>query len=213
MTQLSLSHTLVAGTPENVNDVQANFDDIVAWANGNISESNMLSSSGLFAGYRTLKTAEAWVGASVAASYFFAGNQGSATQQNIVQSTTLNFSPPLSIYFDDADYTISGKTQRLRVRGQCYTNQTAPALTMTLGLYPISSVAGTSDAVNLTLGTVVSGSTVAFASPSASSLNQGNSGDFAIPADGHYVPGVAFSANLPAGSGVILAIQLQTRYV
>jgi hypothetical protein len=41
MTQLSLSHQLVAGTNENINDVQDNFDDIAAWANGNVDQSNI----------------------------------------------------------------------------------------------------------------------------------------------------------------------------
>lgn len=37
MSSLSLSHTLTAGTPENINDVQDNFNDIVTWANGNLN--------------------------------------------------------------------------------------------------------------------------------------------------------------------------------
>lgn len=41
MTQFSYSHSLVAGTPENVNDVQDMFDDIEIAINGNIDHYNL----------------------------------------------------------------------------------------------------------------------------------------------------------------------------
>lgn len=43
MTQLTYSHSLVAGTPENVNDVQDMFDDVETLVNGNLDEINLHS--------------------------------------------------------------------------------------------------------------------------------------------------------------------------
>lgn len=43
MTQLTLTNTLTAGTPENVNQVQQNFTDVTTWANANVDQDNMTS--------------------------------------------------------------------------------------------------------------------------------------------------------------------------
>jgi hypothetical protein len=206
VTQLSLTNTLVAGTTEDVGDVQQNFTDIASWSTS-IDETNMPASSGLFAGYKTLYVASAAsTSASTSGSYYFAG-------QGLVKSAASSGGVVSALYFDDADYTMSGKTQKLRVRAQAYTNATAPAITLTVGLYPISSVAGGAAVLVVTLGTVTAGSTVAFASPAASTKSQGNSGDFTIPADGHYVLGVALSGTQATNSLVGLSVQLQTRHV
>lgn len=115
------------------------------------------------------------------------------------------------IYFDDADYTVGSLTQKLRLRAQVSTNATAwSSVTATFGLYPVT-FAGAANTLTVTLGTVVSGSTVAIANPSASSVNQGNSGDFTIPSDGQYCIGVVTSATLTGNAAALLTAQLQTR--
>lgn len=217
MAQLTLTHTLVAGTNENVNDVQGNFDDIVAWSS-TLSETNLSSSSGLFASYNTLQTVCGWVGATgapTAGSYFFTEqNPTNTNASNLVKSAASNIGNGVpAIYFDDADYAMTGKTLKLRVRAQCYVNTAGPAVTLTAGLYPVSAIGGTTDNVAVTLGAVTAGSTVAFASPGASSTNQGNSGDFAAPADGHYLLGLALSGTPAANNGNIINVQLQQRWV
>lgn len=117
------------------------------------------------------------------------------------------------IYFDDADYTVAGRTQKLRLRAQVNANATAwSSVTATFGLYPVT-FAGGANALTATLGTVVSGSTVAIANPSASTTNQGNSGDFTIPSDGQYCLGVVTSATLTGNAAALLTAQLQTRNV
>ena len=115
-------------------------------------------------------------------------------------------------YFDDADYLVSSKTQKLRVRAQVLVNATAPAITYTVGLYPLT-IAGLIDVLTPTLGTVVTGSTVALASPPASTVTQANSGDFTIPADGAYAFGVVMSATIANNSKVAFCAALQTRWV
>lgn len=120
--------------------------------------------------------------------------------------------PPPVFYFAKADYEVSGKTQKLRLRAQIGVNATKAAIKFTFGLYPIT-VAGAADVLVITLGTVVSGSTVEINEPAASTVSQANSGDFTIPADGAYVLGVVSGATLTNNSMTILATQLQTRSV
>lgn len=120
---------------------------------------------------------------------------------------------PDQFYFATGDYTVAGLTQKLRVRAQCVTNATAPTVTITFGLYPITASAGASGQLTFTIGAVVSGSTVAFVTPSASTQNQNNSGDFTVPADGYYALGYVGSGTQAANSAVGLTAQLQTRNV
>jgi hypothetical protein len=110
-------------------------------------------------------------------------------------------------YFANADFPVGSLTQKLRLRAQLDVGASTDAVTLTFGLYPITAVS----AGNYTIGTVTPGSTVAFASPSVNSLNQGNSGDFTIPSDGHYLLGVAVSASRTAT--YLASFQLQTRSV
>ena len=113
------------------------------------------------------------------------------------------------IYFDDADYTIASKTQKLRIRAQQATIGTGPGTTLTVGLYGVTAISGGV----FTVATVTTGSTVAFASTAANTLAQANSGDFTIPADGYYIVGVANSGTTAGSSAHDLHFQLQTRWV
>jgi hypothetical protein len=85
-------------------------------------------------------------------------------------------------------------------------------VTLTAGLFPVSSVTGSAGAISATMGAVTAGSTVAFASPSASTVNHGNSGDFTIPANGHYTLGLTLSGNPAVNSHISIAMQLQQRW-
>lgn len=117
------------------------------------------------------------------------------------------------IYFDDADFTVGGLTQKLRLRALLATNATSLGTqTVTAGLYPVT-VAGTTDNLLFTLGTVVSGSTATFVNPSASTITPAVSGDFTIPADGAYALGFTLSASMANNSAALLSAQLQTRNV
>lgn len=112
--------------------------------------------------------------------------------------------------FDDADYLVTGKTQKLRVRAHIGVNGTKPTVTFTFGLYPITPGGG-NNRLFLTLGTVVPGSTVAITEPAINSFTPGVGSDFTIPADGVYVLGVKTNATLTANSVTVLGAQLQTR--
>ena len=120
---------------------------------------------------------------------------------------------PVTYYWDDADVTIASKTTKLRLRAQVNTNATAwSSVTATIGLYPVT-FAGAADNIAFTLGTVVPGSTVALVNPSASTNNQGNSGDFTIPSDGQHCLGVVTSAQLTNNAVSQVSAQVQMRWV
>lgn len=160
--------------------------------------------------YQTILNATSIFASDIVASTRFVGIQGGVSAADLVaEGNAIN---GLFIYFDDADYTIASKTQKLRVRAQVCTNATAwSSVTATFGLYPVT-FAGAADALTATLGTVVTGSTVAIANPSASTVNQGNSGVFAIPADGQYALGVVTSATLTNNAAAFVSAQLQTTH-
>lgn len=125
---------------------------------------------------------------------------------------TANSSPFAAVYLDPADHAVTGLTTRYRVRGVWITNtQAAPAITCTFGLYPVATAAGAADVVSMTLGTVVTGSTAAIASPAVSTRNQAVSGDFTAPAAGYYALSVVTSGTPVADSRGILLAYLQGR--
>lgn len=179
---------------------------IESW-NSKLNASNNLEDSGLASpnnsAYRTIISGVGVYGAELEGTRYFASH---AT----LKSSTKVDEELIVFYFAKADLEVAGKTQKLRVRAQQTTNQTAPAVTLTVGMYPVSAIS----AGSLTVGTVVSGSTVAFASTAANTIAQSNSGDFTIPADGLYIFGVANSGKTATlGSQHSLAFQLQTRSV
>lgn len=193
------TYTLTAGQPENIGHVQQNFTDV-----GTVVE-------GQWGAYRTISQVAAGrnsTTAFTAGDYFFQAD-GSVR----IEGSGAGAAPVVLVYLDDADYTISGRTPKLRVRAQFLTNATAPTNTVTFGLFPLSSVAGGSDVLVPTLGTVVSGSTVAFAAQGASTVGQGNSGDFSFPSDGTYALGVTSSGATAVNAAVAMNAQLQVRWV
>lgn len=191
----------------------ANNAALESWSTA-LSDDNFAASAGMYAAYKTLLAGSSIVmdDASAAATWIFTGN-GVLLQSATSTSVATSRPAPVMDYFDDADFTISGRTQKLRLRAQLLTNATVPAITLTSGLYEITAVAGGTDALTVTVGAAVSGSTVAFASPAASTRHQNNSGDFTIPADGHYALCVATSAAMTANAVAVVSAQLQTRHV
>lgn len=118
------------------------------------------------------------------------------------------------VYLDPADYAVSGLTTKYRVRASLLTNANAAvAVTLTVGLYAITAVAGGADAITMTPDTVVSGSTVAFATQAQSTRGQNNSGDFTAPAAGWYALAAVNSGTVGANAQATLAAALQVRNV
>lgn len=115
-------------------------------------------------------------------------------------------------YLDPADWPGIG-TLAYRLSAVLATNATAPTVSFTYGLYPITAVAGGANVNTMTLGTVVTGSTVLFATPAASTQFQANSGDFTPPVAGYYCLAMACSGTGAANSAVALGANLQRRRV
>jgi hypothetical protein len=184
---------------------------IESW-NGKLNAENDLEDTGLASpnngAYRTLQSARQSLQLDVAAGTYLMGN-ASTVLANGANTSTIPF--PF-FYFDDADYTVANKTQKLRLRAQIAVNATKLAIKVTVGLYPLT-VAGGADEFKPTLGTVVSGSTVEFNEPAASTVSQGNSGDFTIPSDGAYAFGYVTSGTVTNNNLSLLSAQLQTRSV
>jgi hypothetical protein len=116
-------------------------------------------------------------------------------------------------YFDPADWTANTRVNKLRLRAQLLTNTVAPATNVTVGLYPIATYGGTSgnQPTIASLGAVVASSTVTFATPGASSQNQGNSGDFTAPTAGFYVLAFATNNVSAVNSVYSVTVELQRR--
>lgn len=172
-----------------------------------LSDDDFAASAGMYTAYRTIAQAQGQaLGAINAGTYLLVGASLVLSGQG---SNTFN----LPFRLAAADFAIPGRTTKLRLRAQAFANGTASGITFTVGLYPVSSVGGGSNLVAFTLGSVIAGSTVPFASPGVNSENEGNSGDFNFPSDDNYLLGVVLSGSLPVSSSVVLAAQLQVRHV
>lgn len=164
--------------------------------------------------YREIYRASGHAGLDLAAGTYMLGTKNDFDPNMIKSGTETSSSivPFPLFYFDNADYEVSGKTLKLRLRAQVAANATKPTIKFTVGLYPIT-VAGTADLLTVTLGTVVSGSTVEFNEPAASTVTQKEATDFTVPADGAYALGVVTSGTLTNNSYAFVSAQLQVRNV
>lgn len=125
-----------------------------------------------------------------------------------------NGSAAAVVYLDPADYPSGTLTKKYRVRASLLTNATAPGtITYTVGLYPISAVAGGTDEITCTAGTVTTDSTVAFVDPTLSTRHQGASTAFTPPVAGYYALGVVLSASVATDARTALWATLQTNAV
>jgi hypothetical protein len=241
MGTLNYPYTLANDTDADADEVMANFNAARTLINGNIEAANIADnavtgakildgavtsakiSDGTVADtdltspnnsvYKILLRASAGVSNDATANtYLMMAKSGKYINGQSVAFAANTIDQIPSIYFDDADYTVGGKTQKLRVRAYALVNGTAPAITFTVGLYPITPSGGVDDFI-LTLGTVVPGSTAAIVTPSINTTSQANSGDFTIPADGAYGLGLVTSGTIANNSAVLIYATLQTRNV
>jgi hypothetical protein len=225
MTDIVLPKLSQTGTNEWA-DVEDNDVAIRTVVNGQITNGNLSGSAAITDAnlaspnnsvYRKIFHSSGMLGSDANAGTYLLG--ANASSSSLMLGQTLDITPadgaeraPDIFYFDDADYTVSGLTRKLRLRAQVAANATQPIVTFTFGLYPIT-VAGTADNLTFTLGTVVSSSTVAIASPAASTVTSGVNSDFTIPADGSYALGVVTNASMTNNSAVAAYAQLQLRHV
>lgn len=210
---MSLSYTtgnpnnLTAGAAASMGDIQGPFTDIKTFltdGSGAITD-GMLTSSPLGV-WRTVATSfGAMVALGTTPAYF--STNGLTTGGSLTAMGM--WSPPAA-----ADIAVTSKTTRLRLRVPYATNATAPAITFTWGLYPVTTGGG-AGLLTLTLGTVVAGSTASVASPSANTggVATGSSFDSSVLTAGNlYVLGVVGSGTQAANSNVGCQFNLEMRH-
>lgn len=121
----------------------------------------------------------------------------------------------LAVFYLDPEWfkvsPVNERTTEYQLAVSLLVNATAPATTFTSALYPVTAVAGAAASVSVTLGSLVAGSAVNFATPAAGSRGQAVSGFFPAPAAGFYAVGVAVSSNAAAGSSMGISMSLQMR--
>lgn len=204
MGTLTYSHTLTAGTTENINDVQDMFNDAKTLLNGNLDGYN---APNLLTQYRLVQAEKGLV---TAASITGAITMVPAAASGYSASTSAN---GLSIIrIAAANWSLTGLTTKMRTTASIGSNASAQGINFTFGLYPITAIAGGAAAVTFTLGAVTAGSTVAINAPAASAITTGASADFTIPADGNYVLGFATSGAAGANSAAAIAQRLELRW-
>jgi hypothetical protein len=165
--------------------------------------------------YRTVTQASAFATASaLTAAVYFPTHAGAVA----VTGTSAASAAQGLFYSRTADYSQTTLATKYRIAAQLHVNATAPTITFVMGLHPVTAVAGAAGQLTYTVGAAIAGSTVTYTTPGASSQNgsgatntTGLSGDFAIPADGYYVPAVVPSGAGAANSVVGLTWQLQMR--
>lgn len=111
------------------------------------------------------------------------------------------------------DLAVPGLTTQFRLRLSAITNTIAPGVNFTYGLYPVASSAGAGASLIVTLGTVVSGSTLSQPTPTASANGTTAGSDFTIPSSGVYIIGVAVSGSIAANAAMAVTVQLQARHI
>jgi hypothetical protein len=212
MANVVLPVTLTAGQNENVNDLNANLNALVAAINGGLDETNVPNLAAAFTTYKLLQRGSAEITPAAAANTYvlFVGSQF-AVNTLLVGASVIN----TQLYLDPADYAANARTTKLRIRATATPNAVAPGVTYTVGLYPIATVGGASGAAPTvaTIGAVVAGSTAVITTPAAAVPTTVTGADFNFPAAGNYALGFTTNTGSIAGATVDLVSYLQVRQV
>lgn len=205
---------LTAGGGAAMIDVQGPFNDIKSFLNGGtMDETNIPNLSAAFTHWRTIVWGGGVLAMGAGGTYLIPG--GGAPQGSTAQTLGSIGTAIWIIDIDPTDWVANARTTKLRIKWSLTVNAVAPATTLTAGLYPVATTGGVSGGAPsiVTLGTVVTGSTAAFASPGATSHTVTASSEFNAPAVGPFVFGVVAAAGMAAGSQASLTGQIQMRQV
>lgn len=143
-----------------------------------------------------------------------AGTYFLSLHANTVQPVNNGNATMMPFYLQPTDWTATGLSTKLRLLVGCLVTDVAPAITFTVGLYPVTAWAGGTTITNPTVGSVVSGSTVPFVSPAANSMTaETSSGDFNFPSAGYYIAALVASGAAATNSNPTFTWALQVRNV
>jgi hypothetical protein len=127
--------------------------------------------------------------------------------------STVASAPHGAVYIDPDEYKVDNTTLEYRLRATCLVNATAPARTMTVSLHAMTAVAGGADALTGTFGAAIAPSSVAFASPSLSTITT-SVATFGPQPAGLYAIGMTLAAGtITADSEVAIIASLQARNI
>lgn len=209
---------LTGGATASMTDISGSLTDLKTFLNGGSITDTNIQAAGLTdtslasptnAVWRTVFSINAVVSALTTTACYFQTTGGSVA--------TGGFGAPVGLWvpITAGDVAVAGKTTRLRSRVSWATNAGAAGITLTWGLYLVNVLGGTAqNGVNLTLGSVIAGSTAAVASPSIDTVGSvtGSSFDLSTLVGSQYVPGVVGSGSQGANSSVSFQYELQMRH-
>lgn len=114
---------------------------------------------------------------------------------------------------DPADYALTGRTAKYRLKVSMLCNAVAPGMTFTFGLATPTITYGTAGNANTITAIAGVGTAATITTPGASAETDAVSTDFAAPAAGLLMPYVTVSGNMAANSWVNGLWRLQRRTV
>jgi hypothetical protein len=194
--------------------VRDGLSTIQTLLNGNVDEANVPNLAAAFTSWKDVLWGGTTAGSSTVTGagpwLIFGPSWANGTAQPLPVGTTALAS--MGFRLDPADWAANARTPKLRIRWQAIVGSTAPAATITPGLYPIASYGAANPAI-ASVGAVVTGSTAVFTTPAAASNTVTLSTEFNAPAAGDYVLGFASSGAFTTGAIVALLAHLQMRQV
>jgi hypothetical protein len=202
---LAVDGTKIANNAIDASKIATDAVTAIKIPNASVTDAKLASPNN--AVWRNLGQATAILGGGAGNATYVLGPNG------ILASGTSGTTPMLVIPFNPTVYAVAGKTTTMRLLTNVTANGTVSVVTITFGLYPISSAGGNVGSVSYTLGTVVAGSTVAYVNPAINTHVANASGDFAAPANGNYMLGFTTSATLAANATYGLQVFLQIKHV
>lgn len=150
--------------------------------------------------FETLYFGSALLAASAAAGNWLLRYDGGTP---IISTAAMNGGTALFM-LDPTQYGVTGKTIQLRLAAHVISNSTAPGITFTFGLYPVSSVAA------LVPTLAAASTTVAIATPALNTRSAAWGTSITMPAAGAYVLGCTTSGTNAAATQIIgCALQMR----
>jgi len=136
-------NNLTAGANASMADIQGPFTDLRTAINGSLDETNVPNLSAAFTTYKEIARGGAQTTNTVTnVVTLLAGGVVATNVSNPIVNSG-NASPAdVALYLDPTAFTANTRTTKLRIRYVVFTNSTAPAITYTVGLYPIATYGG-----------------------------------------------------------------------
>ncbi len=206
---------LVGGGGANMTDIGGSLTDLKSFLNGgSMDETNVPNLAAAFTHWKTIGWGGGLLAMGAGGTYILSGGGNPQASSGAVSGGSAG-SASFIMDLDPADWLANARTTKLRLRCGLTVNAVAPSTSFNVSLYPVATVGGSSGQAPsiATLGTLVSGSTVTFTTPTASTRVVTASTEFTAPAVGPYAFGVLAGGGVTAGSSSIVVIQLQMRQV